>query len=223
MTHICISKLTIIGSDNGLAPGRRQAFIWTNAGILLIGPLAPKFNEISNQNSYIWVQENPFENAVWKMTAIFSRPPCVKPQWVKVVADSLMGVPMHEVLLDRQLSADTWKKDLGNEMYELFWLFSKSDSDKENNFGDYKNEFRIYQLIQWLSDNNWIHVFHGFYCCYLFEFKTFTFFVFMRVREKQDMIMYLGITCLIHASVCGDLWFTDQWGLILTHLLLPSA
>ena len=28
----------IIGSDNGLAPGRSQAIIWTNARILLIGP-----------------------------------------------------------------------------------------------------------------------------------------------------------------------------------------
>ena len=35
-THICISKLTIIGSDNGLSPEWRQAIIWTNAGILLI-------------------------------------------------------------------------------------------------------------------------------------------------------------------------------------------
>ena len=29
----------IIGSDNGLSPDRHQAIIWTNAGILLIGPL----------------------------------------------------------------------------------------------------------------------------------------------------------------------------------------
>ena len=36
MTHICVGNLTIFGSDNGLAPGRRQAIIWTNAGILLI-------------------------------------------------------------------------------------------------------------------------------------------------------------------------------------------
>ena len=36
--HICISKLTIIASDNGLLPGRRQAIIWTNAWILLIRP-----------------------------------------------------------------------------------------------------------------------------------------------------------------------------------------
>ena len=45
VTHICISKLTAIASDNGLSPGRRQAIIWTNAGILLIGPLGTKFNE----------------------------------------------------------------------------------------------------------------------------------------------------------------------------------
>ena len=32
-------KLTIIGSDNGLSPGRRQAIIWTNAEIILIRPL----------------------------------------------------------------------------------------------------------------------------------------------------------------------------------------
>ena len=46
MTHICVDKLTIIGSDNGLSPGRRQAIIWTNAGILLIGPLGTNFSEI---------------------------------------------------------------------------------------------------------------------------------------------------------------------------------
>ena len=46
VTHICISKLTIIGSDNGLSPDRRQAIIWTNAGLLLIGPLGTNFSEI---------------------------------------------------------------------------------------------------------------------------------------------------------------------------------
>ena len=47
VTHICVGNLTIIGSDNGLSPGRRQAIIWTNAGILLIGPLGTNFREIS--------------------------------------------------------------------------------------------------------------------------------------------------------------------------------
>ena len=35
-----------IGSDNSLSPGRRQAIIWTNAGILLIGPWGTNFSEI---------------------------------------------------------------------------------------------------------------------------------------------------------------------------------
>ena len=43
VTHICVSKLTIIDSDNGLSPGRRQAIIWT---ILLIEPLGANFGEI---------------------------------------------------------------------------------------------------------------------------------------------------------------------------------
>ena len=46
VTHICVSKLTIIGSDNGLAPSRRQAIIWTNDGLFLIGPLGTNFSEI---------------------------------------------------------------------------------------------------------------------------------------------------------------------------------
>ena len=46
MTHICAGNLTIIGSDNGLSPGRRQAITWTNAGILLIGPLETNFSEM---------------------------------------------------------------------------------------------------------------------------------------------------------------------------------
>ena len=44
--NVCLGDLTIIGSDNGLSPGRRQAIIWTNAGILLIGPLGTNFSEI---------------------------------------------------------------------------------------------------------------------------------------------------------------------------------
>ena len=53
VTHICVSKLTIIGSDNGLSPGRRQAIIWTNAGILLIRTSGTNFREIISQiNSF---------------------------------------------------------------------------------------------------------------------------------------------------------------------------
>ena len=46
VTHICVAYLTIIVSDNCLSPSRRQAIIWTNAGILLIKPLGTNFSEI---------------------------------------------------------------------------------------------------------------------------------------------------------------------------------
>ena len=46
VTHICVDNLTIIGSDNGLSPGGRQAIIWTNDEMLLIGPLGTNFSEI---------------------------------------------------------------------------------------------------------------------------------------------------------------------------------
>ena len=49
VTPICVNKLTIIGSDNGLSPGRRQAIIWTNAGLFLIRTLGTDFSEILSE------------------------------------------------------------------------------------------------------------------------------------------------------------------------------
>ena len=46
VTQICVGKLAIIGSDNGLSSGRRQTFIWINGGIWLIRTLGTNFNEI---------------------------------------------------------------------------------------------------------------------------------------------------------------------------------
>ena len=50
VTHICVSKLTINGADNDLSPVWCQAIIWTNAGMLLIGPLWTNFSEILIEN-----------------------------------------------------------------------------------------------------------------------------------------------------------------------------
>ena len=46
VTHMCVSDLPDTGSDNGLSPSRRQAIIWTNAGLLLIRTLGTNFSEI---------------------------------------------------------------------------------------------------------------------------------------------------------------------------------
>ena len=65
VTHIWATELTILGSDNGLSPGRRQAIIWTIAGILLIGPLGTNFSEILI---------NTFGYVVCEMLSISFRP-----------------------------------------------------------------------------------------------------------------------------------------------------
>ena len=73
VTHICFSKLTITGSDNGWSPGRRQAIVWNNVGILLIRTLWTHFWWNIKRNSYIFFQENALKNIVCEMAAILSR------------------------------------------------------------------------------------------------------------------------------------------------------
>ena len=72
MTHICVGNLTIIGSDNGLSPGRRQTIIWTNAGILLIAPLGTNFSEILTG-----IQTFSFKIIHLKMSSAKWRPFCL--------------------------------------------------------------------------------------------------------------------------------------------------
>ena len=49
VTHICVNKLTIIGSDNGLLPGWRQAIIWTSGGKSLMQTLGTNFSKILSE------------------------------------------------------------------------------------------------------------------------------------------------------------------------------
>ena len=58
VTHVCVSKLIIIGSDNALSPGWCHAIIWTNPGIFLNGPLGTNFREIL-------IEIHAFENVIW--------------------------------------------------------------------------------------------------------------------------------------------------------------
>ena len=80
MTHICISKLTIIGSYNGLSPGRRQAIIWTNVNQcwnIVNWTLRNKHQWNLNWNSNIFTQENAFKSVVCETASILSQPQCV--------------------------------------------------------------------------------------------------------------------------------------------------
>ena len=77
MRHICVGKTTIIGSDNGLSPGRRQAIIWTNAGILLIGTLGTHFSEILSEIHTFSFSRNSIWNVVCEIAAILFKSQCV--------------------------------------------------------------------------------------------------------------------------------------------------
>ena len=71
-THICVTKLTIMGPDNGFLPDWCQAIIWTNAGILLIGPLGTNFSEISIKiHTVFFFSRKCIWKVVWNMAAIF--------------------------------------------------------------------------------------------------------------------------------------------------------
>ena len=61
VTNICGSKLTTIGLDNGLSPGRRQAIIRTNDGILLFRTLGTNFSEILSEIDYFHSRK-----CIWK-------------------------------------------------------------------------------------------------------------------------------------------------------------
>ena len=72
VTHICVSKLTIIGTNNGFSPGRRQAIIWTNAAILSNRPFGTNFSEISIELHIV-----SFKKIHLKMSSEIWRPFCL--------------------------------------------------------------------------------------------------------------------------------------------------
>ena len=65
-------KLPIIGSDNGLSPDRRQAIIWTNAGLLSIGPLWTYFSQ-----HVIKIKQFSLKKMHVKMSSAKWRPSCL--------------------------------------------------------------------------------------------------------------------------------------------------
>ena len=76
VTHMCVSNLSSIGSDNGLSPGRRQAIIWTNAKLLSVGTLRTYFKELQSKYSNLNWGKCTW-NVVYEMASILSRPRCV--------------------------------------------------------------------------------------------------------------------------------------------------
>ena len=124
MTHICSRKLTNIRSDNGLSPGRRQAIIWTNAGILLIGPLETNFSEI-----LIKIQTFSFNKMHLKMSSAKWHPFCLWPQCVKAaVWWQLIAFEWLRILLTHQWPPHDGNVD-GSSSLALHCLGELNSSD----------------------------------------------------------------------------------------------
>ena len=87
VTNICVSKQSIIAFDNGLSPGRRQAIIGSNDGILLIRTLGTKFSEILSK-----ILTFSFKKMWLKVSSAKWRPFCLGLNVLKaVILTSLNG------------------------------------------------------------------------------------------------------------------------------------
>ena len=64
LTHICVGKLTIIGSDNDLSPVHRQAIIWNIINWRLGNKL--QWNFIRNSNIFIQGMHIKMSSVKWR-------------------------------------------------------------------------------------------------------------------------------------------------------------
>ena len=84
VTHICVSKLTIIDSDNCMSPGRPLAIIWTTE-ILSIVPLGTNFSESA-------IRTFPFKKMHLNMSSGKWRP-------FGLGLSVLRGITIHKIVL----------------------------------------------------------------------------------------------------------------------------
>ena len=112
-TKICVGFLTIIGSDNGLSPGRRQAIIGTNVGILLIGTLETNFSEILIEK-YIF----SFKKMHHKVSSGKWRPFCLGRNVLSIYISQWRQPSSVQAILCRMFGIWPWPWTLQAEMVE---------------------------------------------------------------------------------------------------------
>ena len=116
MTHICVGKLTIIGSDNGLSPGRRQAIMWINVGLLLIRNLGTNFSEI-----LIGVKTFSFKKMHLKMSSGKWRPFCLGLNVLTTIWKLILAVITEFTSSDRWIPHTRLNKRLSKQRWG--WWF----------------------------------------------------------------------------------------------------
>ena len=152
VTHISISKHTIIGSGNALSPDRCQAIIWTDAGILLIWPLGTNFSEI-----LIKIHISSFKKMHLKMSSAKCRPSCFRlnvllpPGEVNLVSSSGVSISHNYKTLNCHLN--TWGL---NKMADILQMtFSKIFFLNETVFS-LEFHWHLFLRVQLPLSQNWL-------------------------------------------------------------------
>ena len=78
VTHICVGKLGHHCFRQWLGACSAPSHYLNQCWNIVNWTLRNKLQWNLNRNSIIFIQENAFENVVWKMAAILTRPQCVK-------------------------------------------------------------------------------------------------------------------------------------------------
>ena len=113
-----------IGPENGLSPDRHQAIIWTDGGILLIGPLGIKFSQIINK-----IHAFSFKKMHLKMSLGNWRPFCLCLNEL-MITEIAFVISLQSVMISCEVfsncwikSSDKWKQNKNHEWTKIFWKF----------------------------------------------------------------------------------------------------
>ena len=87
--HICVRKLTTIGSDNGFVPWTEPSHYLNQCWYIVNWTLRNMIQLNFSRNQNIFIQEKALQNDICEMASILSRPQCVKPVVSTVPTDSL--------------------------------------------------------------------------------------------------------------------------------------
>ena len=148
MTHICVSKSTVIASDNDLSPDRRQAIIWTNAGILQIGLLRTNFSEILME-----IQTFSFRKMHLKRSSAKWRPSCLG---LNVLSDSIFPA-FHQNLSWTNTGPQSWWRHQMETFSALLALCAGNSPVPVNSphKGQWRGVLMFSLIYAWIND--WVN------------------------------------------------------------------
>ena len=115
VTHFCVSQLTLIRSDNGLAADRRQAIIWSNAGIVFTGPLRTSFSGILIESKFMHFRSR---KCFWKFQ--LENGSHFVSTWMCLYNVSSVGIDTHVSYSDIKMMVGCWDRNPSNGHQKIY-------------------------------------------------------------------------------------------------------